>query len=78
MHSPHSMQPRRGGPAPPKYGSGTSTPGSCAPSRPKNTPTRVGLTVSPRPNSSATRRMTTSLGVMLGWLTTPSIRLAWA
>ena len=41
MHSPHSVQPLRAGPAPPKYGSATSTPGS-----PKYTPTGVGTNVS--------------------------------
>jgi hypothetical protein len=36
MQRPHSTQPVRAGPSPPKYGSGTVSPGV-----PKNTPTRV-------------------------------------
>ncbi len=73
MHWPHSMHPVRRGPAPPKNGSSTSTPGS-----PKNTPTGVGWNVSPTPISSATSRMTSSAGVVVGLGTTPSIRLAWS
>ena len=38
MHAPQRMQPARGGPSPPKYGSGTSSPGALSL---KNTPTRV-------------------------------------
>ena len=74
MHSPHSRQPVRSGPAPPKNGSGTVTPGPS----PKYTPTWVGVTVSSRPHSRATRRITSSEGVTLGWVTTPSIRRAWS
>ncbi len=34
--------------------------------------------MSPTPISSATLRMTSSLGVIVGLVTTPSIRLAWS
>ena len=47
MQDPHSRQPVRAGPAPPKYGSGTVSPGVLVPSGPKNTPTGVGTNVSP-------------------------------
>ena len=50
MHSPTSRQPRRRGPAPPKNGSSTSTPGSLRPSRPKNTPTGAMRNVCPHPH----------------------------
>ena len=73
MHSPHWMQPLRRGPTPPKNGSSTSTPGS-----PKKTPTGVGPNVSPTPISSATARITSSDGVIVGFGTTPSMRLAWS
>ena len=78
MHSPHWMHPVRSGPAPPKNGSGTVAPGSCAPSRPKNTPTGVGWKVSALPNCSASRFISRSLGVVVGLVTTPSIFLACA
>ena len=73
MQSPHSTQPVRSGPAPPKYGSGTVRPGS-----PKKTPTGVRRNVAPAPMSRATCRITTSDGVMVGCSTTPSIREAWS
>ena len=43
MHSPHSMHALRSGPTPPKYGSGTFSPGLPSPPvfSPKNTPTGV-------------------------------------
>ena len=74
MHSPHSRQPVRAGPAPPKNGSGDVTPGPS----PKYTPTCVGATVSARPRSAATWRITTSDGVTDGCVTTPSMRVAWS
>ena len=77
MHSPQPMQGVRSGPAPPKYGSATVSPGAWAP-LPKNTPTGVGWNVSPTPISPATFSITSSLGVRSGFSTTPSIRLAWS
>ncbi len=71
MQLPHSMQPVRSGPAPPKKGSGTVLPGW-----PKKTPTGVGRKVWPTPISSATDFMTSSDGVIDGCSTTPSMRLA--
>lgn len=71
MQPPHSVQPVRSGPAPPKNGSGTVFPGS-----PKNTPTGVVVNVSPTPISSATERITSSAGVVSGFGRTPSIRAA--
>jgi hypothetical protein len=68
MQSPHSTQPVRSGPAPPKNGSGTVLPGS-----PKNTPTGVRRNVPPTPMSSATDRITSSDGVIDGCRVTPSI-----
>ncbi len=80
MHAPHSVQAVRSGPAPPKYGSATVSPG--APDRPvfapKNTPTGVGVTVSPAPISAATSATTRSDAVTVGLVTTPSIRRAWS
>ena len=76
MHEPHSMQPVRSGPAPPKYGSGTRLPGALVPSGPKNTPTGVGTKVSPTPMSSATSFMIRSASVNVGLVTTPSMRCA--
>ncbi len=73
MQFPHSMQPVRSGPAPPKYGSGTVFPGS-----PKKTPTGVRRNVCPTPMSSATCLITTSEGVIVGCSVTPSIRDAWS
>ena len=62
MQPPQWMQPRRAGPAPPKYGSGTSTPS--APGAPKKVPTGVGRKLSPRPRPSAISRRTASAGVI--------------
>ncbi len=84
MHSPHSTQDRRAGPAPPKYGSGTSSPGAAfaVPSAslpsPKNTPTGAMWKVSPTPIRSAAARRWTSEGVTVGLSRTPSIRRAWS
>ncbi len=77
MHSPQPMQGLRSGPAPPKYGSGTRSPG-CWPGAPKKTPTGVGWKVSPTPMSVATFSITSSAGVRSGFSTTPSIRRAWS
>ena len=74
MHSPHSMQPVRSGPTPPKNGSGLVTPGPS----PKYTPTGVSRKVCPTPISSATAFMTRSAGVIVGLSTTPSMRVAWS
>ena len=71
MQPPHRVHPRRGGPAPPKYGSGTSSPGS-----PKKTATSVGPYVSPTPICSATRWTAASAGVSKGVRAAPSIRFA--
>lgn len=84
MHSPHSVQALREGPAPPKNGSGTSPPGfvlavpspSCP--SPKNTPTGAMWKVSPMPMLCAVALRWTSDGVMVGLIRTPSIRLAWS
>jgi hypothetical protein len=76
MQEPHSTQPVRAGPAPPKYGSGTFSPGALVPSGPKNTPTGVGTKVSPQPMSSATSFKMRSASVKVGLVTTPSIRFA--
>jgi hypothetical protein len=76
MQQPHSRQPVRAGPAPPKYGSGTVLPGVLVPSGPKNTPTGVGTQVSPHPISSATSLTMRSASVNVGLSTTPSIRCA--
>ncbi|SIM77430.1 Uncharacterised protein [Mycobacteroides abscessus subsp. bolletii] len=70
------MQPTRSGPTPPKYGSGTLTPGVLVPSGPKYTPTGVATKVSPAPMSSATSLMSRSASVKVGFFTTPSIRWA--
>ncbi len=77
MHSPQPMQVLRSGPAPPKYGSATRSPGAW-PGEPKNTPTGVGWKVSATPISVATFSITSSAGVRSGFATTPSIRLAWS
>ncbi|SKY47614.1 Uncharacterised protein [Mycobacteroides abscessus subsp. abscessus] len=78
MHAPHSVQAVRSGPAPPKYGSGTVSPGT--PARPvlapKNTPTGVEVKVLAAPICSATVRITRSDSVTVGLVTTPSIRRA--
>ncbi len=82
MHSPHSVQALRAGPAPPKYGSGTSSPGrtfGCAspsPPSPKKTPTGAMWKESATPIFSAAALRWTSEGVMVGLRRTPSIRLA--
>ena len=73
MHEPHSVHPVRSGPAPPKYGSFARSPGL-----PKYTPTGVVWKESSTPMSFATSRITTSDGVMVGFVTTPSMRLAWS
>ena len=73
MHAPHSVQPVRSGPAPPKNGSGTVRPGWS-----KYTPTGVWWNVSDTPMSAATFWITSSDGVTVGFSTTPSIRLAWS
>ncbi len=84
MHSPHSAQARREGPAPPKYGSGTSPPGfalafpSASSPSPKKTPTGAMWKVSPMPIASAADFRCTSEGVIVGLSRTPSIRLAWS
>ncbi len=84
MHSPHSMQARRLGPAPPKYGSALSVPGAAfaAPAAslpsPKNTPTGARWKVSPTPIFSAAAFRWTSAGVVVGFCRTPSIRCAWS
>ncbi len=84
MHSPHSAQALRAGPAPPKYGSGTSCPGSAftvpsasSPS-PKKTPTGARWKESPQPIRSAAAFRWTSDGVMVGLSRTPSMRRAWS
>jgi len=83
MQLPHSVQPVRAGPAPPKYGSGTVTPGSrpgvpSSRGRPKNTPTGVWRNVWPTPISSATALITASTVPLQGFSATPSIREAWS
>lgn len=84
MHSPHSLHARREGPAPPKYGSGTSSPGlarlspvASLPS-PKKTPTGAMWKVSPTPIFSAAALRWTSEGVVVGLSRTPSIFCAWS
>ncbi len=84
MHSPHSTQALRAGPAPPKYGSATSSPGAAlvVPSvslpSPKKTPTGAMWKVSPTPIRSAAALRWTSEGVTVGLSRTPSIRCAWS
>jgi hypothetical protein len=73
MHEPQCRQPVRGGPAPPKYGSATVSPG-----RPMWTPTGVAWKVCPTPIRSATARIARSAAVSFGYVVTPSIRLAWS
>jgi hypothetical protein len=46
------------------------------PGSPKNTPTGVAWKVWPTPMSSATDRITSSDAVVVGFSTTPSIRVA--
>ena len=70
---PHCVHPVRCGPAPPKYGSATVTPGV-----PKNTPTGAATTVSATPISWATDRITRSAAVTPGKVVTPSMRVAWS
>ncbi len=74
MQLPHSWQPVRAGPLPPKNGSGTVSPGPS----PKNTPTGVMRNVWPTPMSSATALNVWSSGVGRGTSVTPSIREAWS
>lgn len=82
MHSPHSVQALRAGPAPPKYGSATVPPGfafavpSASLPSPKKTPTGARWKVSPTPMTSAVAFRWTSDGVIVGLSLTPSIRLA--
>ncbi len=84
MHSPHSVQALRAGPAPPKYGSGTSSPGralavpSASSPSPKKTPTGAMWKESATPIFSAAALRWTSEGVMVGLRRTPSIRWAWS
>ena len=79
MHSPQCRHPWRAGPAPPKYGSGTSSPGfSPALPAPKKTPTSAWPKVWPTPISSATSRITSSDGETRGYVVAPSIRVAWS
>ena len=74
MHDPHWVQPTRRGPAPPKYGSAVSAPGSA----PKCTPTGVSRNVPSRPIRLATLATASSAGVMVGLSVTPSMRRAWS
>ena len=85
MHSPHSVQALRAGPAPPKYGSGDlpaggsalASPSASWPS-PKKTPTGAMWKVSPTPIRSAAAFRWTSDGVIVGLSRTPSMRRAWS
>lgn len=84
MHSPHSLQALRSGPAPPKYGSGTRSPGpafavpSASSPSPKKTPTGAMWKLSPQPIFSAAAFRCTSEGVIVGLSRTPSMRRAWS
>lgn len=84
MHSPHSIQALRAGPAPPKYGSFTCSPGrafvlpSASLPSPKKTPTGARWKVSPTPIRSAAAFRCTSEGVIVGLIRTPSMRWAWS
>ena len=71
MQPPQKMQPARSGPCPPKYGSGTTLPGS-----PKKTATSVAWNVAPFPVSSAHSFITRSAAVNRGLTAAPSIRFA--
>ncbi len=71
MQPPQDVQPARSGPSPPKYGSGTVTPGS-----PKKTATSVGCHLSTRPRSRPTSRRISSGGDVNGTRAVPSIRFA--
>ena len=75
MHEPHSVQPVRAGPG----AAEVRVVGTRSPGRPKYTPTGVGWYVSG--HAHVLRRpscITTSDGVCVGLVTTPSIRLAWS
>ncbi len=84
MHSPHSVQALREGPAPPKYGSSTCSPAlafavpSASLPSPKNTPTGARWKVSPTPIRWAAALRCTSEGVIVGLSRTPSMRWAWS